>query len=590
MNGQEWGTVQRMARPQLRSKPDWNVPDAKDLKSVDPGNMARQFESYHCGLSEVQIEPVMRDPEEKRPVGVVQRFFPDAPAGEKPAWSARYLAKIARAWAEEYVADRKIKITFRVWLVGHDAQDMAFRKPTQMTVHPPIEDEEDDEEDEDEDDEEEEEDEEDEDEDEDEDDEEDEDETVDSKQDSNPPRTPRSDEHQDFDMDPVDAINNPMIPRERPQTTLMPKPSSGVATLHEAPQPAPASVMMINPATLVSMQKIGLDFAKGVYTEVREDDRKMMAETRATLTTMQTVMTGIVESVKNTMSDMMEKVLSGQKAQQDFFIAERQKQNERIEKLESQLIKSVELSGKTYSNLQEIAKQGWTAFVEGMEMQKASFRNDQAWQQAFFGQEISFARSEQRTEKTSSWLAQAVPIGLVFGASMMRKRGDTQTASMLDILARKFATQAADEDDEEDDEDIVDAEAHETTPPPRPGPRPGNGHAGPFASGPSAGSIPPDSMCGRCHAFRASLSAEQLKNLKAAVPSRAWAAFNDATTATSDHAAVASMTILARFFDGDPTLAFKVAQLLEEEQVEALDKLQEQLKRYRGPQRPRPSQ
>lgn len=516
----------------ISPEPDWNLPPDTRLEHAKPGpQMLRCFEAQHRGLREVRLIVCQIETADgvQSTSDDIQRLHLETKLRAKPPVSAETLCRITWLRGEQYVRLHRHKTQFRVHLVGTN-DDGRFNKQTRFTILPDdviaesiV------------------------------------DENADAPADADaPPADGNQDDsfqgHDDdgeWNKEPkdTDKAPNAMMPIE----TVV-EPITGVT------YPVP---MGINPEFVSHIQKGTLDLAHRAYSGPMRENRILVHEMCKETTDLLTGMKGFFKMLLTKQIQQAEHENTRHDKMVEYLTT-------RMTSLEKQQMESNRLSAKQYENLQELAKQGWVAFLDAMKM-KEKVVDDQI--------EINRQRAEELEQVPapaaapadggfSKILKDAGENPLLIGglAMVMRKAGNNDGADFLEELARnaskKGTKKDTDDDDEfEDDDDPVDVDAHE-----KPG---SNGEPrAPFVGQPTGPSAPPPTpVADRARRFRASLDKEKLAAMRKLLPKAAWNAFVAASEATDDMTAIAAIRTLRGFVEGSVTIMVELGTHLTEDQV-----------------------
>lgn len=557
----------------LKSSPQIELPTLERLKDVDPAHLLRKIKSSHNGLRKIQVEALgLQDPTTNESVGVFQSFTLDTKSNA-PILSPSVLATLVKYIGEEYSRMRKVKITFRVFLLGVSDAGRDWQQQIRFTVDPTMledeqtEEEEEDEEDEDEDDDEDGDGDDEEDEDEEEDEEEEEDDMIDSDVVEREPAIRPTVVPAAAAPRPTPIHQQAMQRRELPPTMTR-HPAVDVA--NEMGLPVQAGAMQFNPDFVVALvENSQVNTMRMVHGMLRES-RRTMSSFR-----------------KNCASIMREHRRQMRETNRDA-IEQRKLANDRSEKLENQLIEITRLNAQHYENFQLIAQHGWTAFRNAMDTESEYNGRIREYERAMLGQQLMFAQDQNRVTTVSAaggWMKSILPMGLAVTATVMRKRGDTDLADLFATLAKNMSQVSDDEEeiDDEDEGDVIDATETAREAQPEPETKDPRAHTNGHTNGKA---LTPAIDAARD--LRKSLSDAQASQLRKATIN-GFDALEEAANASVEASAIASLAKLDGFIRADAAVQNKVMKILDAVQqlkVMELVRLVQQNAPRRAPPRP----
>ena len=546
------------------SSPEWQVPSREQLEEIETGHVLNHVRKYHEGLRLIRVEVMDSDKQTK---GTIQRFELSIGDDGSPIMAANHVAQLIRARGIRYAVDEDRKTQFRVWLNGKSSTTREWTQQFRFTVDPQItedyQDAADDDEQENEDDGGDPED--------DDDDEEDEEEGDDEG------------EEQDVEDDVRHATRIHAIPR--PPTV-----GYGQRTPPQPPQPThgeiryPTAEARNLPPTHSLHPTVDIARAQGV--DVKPENMQVQLNPDFMIALMNVGEERMARMISPLMKEMRlgmqtirressrlakESRMNARMVSRTAVMQQRESQK-RQDKLEERFIRTCELNYSSYENFQLIAQQGWTAFRNSMEKESETYVRMREYDRALLGQQILTERSSDRTSATGSMLQYGAPIALTVGAGFMRKRGDEDTAKMMEKVALLLAPRGGDDDDEEEEgeEEVIDAQpTGNPTSQQQQQARPSSGANG-------AGqrwelSTMPAILGAR--AFLESLSPEQFKSLQETWPKSAWDAMLGAANAQIEQSAVASLAIVATMVGTDPAIQIATYNQIDPQQKTVLLKL-----------------
>lgn len=487
------------------------------------------FEENFEGLEQLKMVIQRQEtPDGRIGGGEIQRF--DLKRGSSDL-TPTDLCRIVWLRGERYVRKSQYKTQFRVHFIGTDA-DGTFNHQCRFTISVAdlletshVDDDEGEGDDDDE-----------EDEDEESEDEEDEDEEGDDEEDE-------EEEEEDDDDDKENWSDESSGP-----APLVPVGTQRVAVsgdTHYAPQ-------QLNPHYIThlvtSSQGSALRLAERAFLKPMEENRRMLSDMRKDNSAVITDLKAMAEMLLRESNNM-------RRADREFFEKIIDTQTRRMEVLEGQLNEQNKLNHRQYENLQELAKQGWVAFLDAMRMKSevvderiewAKFLADEAERTAV---PAPIPEAPRGPSGLTSIVQSAMKSPSMVGglAMIMRRRGSVQDAEFLEDLARRMASggEEDDDEDEEDDDDVVDASAT---------PSNGSSHSSePFvghAAGPAQAPCP---FADRIRAFRSSFSRSKLRAIRKAMPQVVWDALERACATQDDRVAVQCILQMDREFSKDQT-------------------------------------
>lgn len=555
-----------MARSPIETQPHWELPPQRRIvqAKIKPRFLAH-FTEHHTGLNSIALSGREQTRRGSISHGTFQKFRLDTEPDQQPSLSAEYLARLVWLAAERLVRKTGNTVSFRFFLRGttnrqtfNDEGTFSI-KPQQILgpneeSHPvPEEDEEDEEEEE-----------------------EEEEEEDDDEEESEEEEDPHA-----WNEDTAALV--PVEERIEPATGIR----------HPVP-------MQLNPHFVVSLQNNAISLAQRAYEGSMNANRGLVQEMRAEMSSMIGDLKGMSEQNNRSHLNLIQEI-------KGLCVDLVKSSNERIKLLEERLGENAKLSSKQYENLQELAKQGWVAFLDAMKMKSQVVDERIEWTR-WAAEEVKriqppAAAPAPEGGGMSSLLREAGDNPLLMGglAMLMRKMGNNQGADFLEEIARNTSKRgrADDEEDEEEEEDVYDVPAYDHSTGAN-GARP-NGSNGsptpgrsPFVGqphGPSA--APPTPFADRVRRFRARLDDDTYAGLRKALSKKARSAFDTAVQATDDEAAKAAIRRLKAELESDTLQMLALGDRLTEDQVSEIMSVIEDV-RDGGPKRgrrppPRPS-
>lgn len=530
-----------MSRSPIRTIPHWGLPSARRLERAPVSKrVLRHCQNYHVGLHEVQIQAIPSTPDGQVRAGTIQKLALPTSPGQKPSVTPDELCRLLWLRGERYVRKYKTKTQFRIYLIGVDTQT-DFRFEFRFTIKcdeilgdddgdpddPSKEEKEEEEEDEDGEDE----------------DEEDEDEDEEEEE----------EEEEEKDL----------------PTALIPVQQQVVPSGERHPVP-----MQLNSDFVVALQSGAIRMASGAYSGAMKENRILVQEMRGEMSNMVKDIKGMAETLLKSHIDFAREQNSRYETMLDRAATRAEKADQRIAELSKN-------STQQFENLQELAKQGWKAFLDAMKMKSEVVDDRVEWSRWLVDEAKRIKDEEPAPTPTngksgaSDMLQKAGPIALVTVSAILRNRGDTANADMLQNLANRMAGPLEDDDDDADEEEPYDVEAHEH----------GAQQPEPSDAAPEAEATP---FADRVRAFRASLGEETVTAMRKSLPKPAWRAFESACTAKIDTVAIAGLQTLNRYIAKSEALQIQLSQYLNEDQFVEIMSVIKDIEKFGPNQRPRP--
>ncbi|MCH9637713.1 MAG: hypothetical protein K0U16_07200 [Gammaproteobacteria bacterium] len=341
----------------------------------------------------------------------------------------------------------------------------------------------------------------------------------------------------------------------------------------------------INPEFIAHTQKATLNLAHRAYSAPMRENRRLVHDMRSEMSEWMKEMKNMSDALVKQAIDLNNKAEERSNAVIEFL-------SERLKAAETERAENASLWKEHWSehskNMQELAKQGWTAMLDAAAMKQEVVDDRVQWAKWL----------EQQARDTPAPIPEIAPSNgsggfgeifqqasrspvLIAGLAMLaRKMGNIPGAVFLENLA-KTAAAGADEDDDDEYEDVHDVEAHER--------QPRNG-SDPFVgqqAGPSA--APPSPFAARIRKFRHGLAPEKLAKMQELLPDPAWQAFEAASGAPDDASAAAAVGTMSGFIESDFGLMGQLMEHLDEDEVgEIMEAVQEAKKIRKRTQRRAP--
>jgi hypothetical protein len=472
--------------------------------------------------------------------GTIQRIELGVAPNASVPWSDEYLCRLTWLAGERYVRRRGTTCQFRIYFDGSCEELGDYSEPATFTIKlgqlldpDPEEEEEDDEED-------------------------------DAEEEDDESHDDDDEEEEDEDQDG----------RDLPEA-LVPFESRELAHRQFA-QP-----MQLNPQFVVSLQNNALGLAQRAYEGSMQSNRLLVQEMRAEMSSMVRDIKAMAEHTNKATIDVM-------RAMNDFHIREAEAGRERIATLETQLHNMTKLNGKAYENQQELARQGWQAFLDGMRLKSDAVDDRMEWAQWLQGHPVMQAQNQPAPQESgggsgvAGMMAKGIPVVLAGLSMMYRHKGKDKEADFLANMAQRFAGPVDEFEAEEEDDDFVDADV---APPPYPPPN-GHGPNGAKGTGPTPG-MEPTPFADRCREFRVKIGEQKVAALRKMLPPDAWRGFQQACTARVDDVAIKGLLRMHAIVEADLNLMMQLAQHLSEDEVEEILTMVDAIKKA-APKRTKP--
>ncbi len=553
-----------MPEPLISTVPHWPLPSAKRMRLAKIGvKLCEHFESNYVGLREIKIfVQKVWTPDGPTHGDGIQRLEL-APRRKPPTFQD--LCRITWLRAERFVRQQKAKTQFRVHFIGEE-DGKPFNRQCRFTIETnevldddlEAEDQGDGTDDD----------------------------GKDGKAEGTDQEGDKPNEEEDED-DKANWSNDGAAPNALVPLEERIEPSG---QRHVIPQ-------TINPHFITHVQRDTLELAHRAYSGPMKENRLLVQEMRHDTAAFVRDLKSMAEMLLN-QSMNMRRLDSERHDKQVTYM------QTRMESLEKQQIESNKLNYRQYENLQELAKQGWVAFLDAMRMKSEVVDERIEWarfikEEAEQAQPVGVAVPQESGAGSLIREASKSPL-LIGGLSIiLRKAGNEEGATLLEGLAKDASKRQGvdeDEDEDEDDETIdVDATEHPNDTTPGNGQPPGQ--SGPFVGHPSAPPqhAAPTPFADRVRAFRGALDKKSFDGMRQVLSKRAWNAFEKASRAMDDRVTIEAITTMDVELSKDKLALLQLMEHLTETQMEAIATIVEDVKKVRAktarraaPRRPPP--
>ena len=476
----------------LKARPFWRIPSDEEVTHAVPGHMAGHLSDFHGGLEKIECEAIhLNDAGTKVPCGIFQHFeIVDGGRGRLPALGPEYLAQIIYARCSEFADKRKRMVNFIVWLYGSPARGKDWKHKLSFKIDGTP--------------------------------------AIDATEDDGYEEAT----HGEFDDGDLDA-SQPLPPAAVPHLAL-PYPDRDEGEIMTTPSALEA--MSRSPV----MQEMAMvKVVQTAFAASNAEHRALAQQVRMGLShelrDMKSMFQGAVQAVQQMCTIAVEQshaqvVAANERADR----AERQC-SERVERAELRIQEMNQVNG---GFAEEIARHGYTTFIDGLKMVRESVGREQEYDRAFLGLQLQNLQSDNRKTAASGVFSKLLPFGATALSSVLRARGDEKSANTIDALSKIVAK--------------------------------GTETASPVPEQPVEDEGPLPKIIVDVRALYDSLRPDQTKELQRLMPKAAWQLFEGAADTGIEAACFACLSAMTAFLQSDQAVSMQVLAALDVTQQQAL--------------------